>query len=267
MFLPDYHMHSLCSPDGSAPLTAMAQAAVDAGLTHICLTDHCDLMDGGGKKDRSFDWAPIEAQIAQARPRFDGGLDIRMGLELGEAWEDPAYAQALVERPGVDFVIGSVHNMSAAAGGLDYYFQNYDSDEVCYRCLDDYFTCMEALAGLDCYDVLAHIIYPLRYMNERDGNHASLDRYEERLRGIFRTVVGKGKGIELNTCRGKNVEDWRWVLSLYRDCGGAVLTLGSDAHVPEDVGKGVARAAELARELGFPQVCIFDNRTPKFIEL
>ena len=47
---------------------------------------------------------------------------------------------------------------------------------------------------MDCYDALSHIIYPLRYMNGRDGQHAALDRYEPQLRRILTTVIAKGKG-------------------------------------------------------------------------
>lgn len=267
MFLADYHTHSLCSPDGSAPLTAMAQAAVDAGLDELCLTDHCDLLTGDGKPDLSFDWAPVEEQLALARPQFEGRLPLRMGLELGEAWEDPAAAARIVSHPELDFVIGSVHNRSRGAGGHDFYFTNYDCEATCYAALDEYFACMEALAGLDCYDVLGHVIYPLRYMNERDGNHVTLDRYTDQIRAILRTVADKGKGIEVNTCRGKNIRDWRPILALYKDCGGELLTLGSDAHCPEDVGKGLAPAAELIREMGFAYVAVYEKHRPTMVRL
>ena len=267
MFLTDYHTHSLCSPESSAPLTAMAQAARDAGMDELCLTDHCDLLSADGKLDLSFRWAPIEKQLALTRPVFAGILPINMGLELGEAWEDPAAAAKLVSRPELDFVIGSVHNRGRASGGIDFYYVNYNSEETCYAALDDYFSCMEALAELDCYDVLGHVIYPLRYMNERDGNHVTLDRYWDRIREIFRRVIAKGKGIEVNTCRGRNIADWRPVLALYRDCGGTLITLGSDAHRPNDVGLGIRAAAELVKEMGFGSIAVYERRQPRLIRL
>ncbi len=260
MFLPDYHTHSLCSPDGCAPLVEMAQAALEAGMSELCLTDHCDILDLQGKLDLSFRWSPVEEQLALARPRFEGRLPIRMGLELGSAWEAPDFSAQLTAHPELDFVLGSVHNLSSADRGQDFYFVNYRSDEDCYYVLDRYFDCMEVLAGMDCYDVLAHIIYPLRYMNGRDGQHAALDRYEPQLRRIFHLVLDTGRGIEVNTCRGETVEDWRWLLGLYGDCGGTLITLGSDAHEPKDVGKGIPQAAQLLRELGFDHVARYESR-------
>lgn len=263
MFLTDYHTHSLCSFDGSAPLTALAQTAVEAGLDELCLTDHCDLLNTQGKPDLSFRWERVEEQLELARPAFAGRLILRKGVEIGGAWEFPDFCREVVSRPGVDLVLGSVHNLSLADGGLDFYYVNYKTEDDCYYILDRYFDCMERLAEMDCYDVLAHVIYPLRYMNRRDGCHASLDRYEAQLRRIFAAVISQGKGLEVNTCRGETVEDWRWVLGLYRECGGELVTLGSDAHLAQDVGKGIRQAAELLREAGFSRIARYVGRKPE----
>lgn len=267
MFLPDYHTHSLCSFDGTAPLADLCQAAVAAHLTELCLTDHCDLVNTQNKPDLSFRWEPVEEQLSLARPLFEGKLTIRKGVEVGSAWEFPDFVQELTSRPGLDFVLGSVHNLSLSDGGIDFYYVNYKSNADCYYVLDRYFDCMERLAEMDCYDVLAHIIYPLRYMNGRDGQHASLDRYQPQLRRIFKTVIGKGKGIEVNTCRGSTIEDWRWTLALYKDCGGSIITLGSDAHRPEDVGKGIREVAELVRSLGFSHIARYVQRQPELVQI
>ncbi len=267
MFLADYHTHSLCSFDGSAPLTALAQTAVDTGLTELCLTDHCDLLNTQGKPDLSFRWEPVEEQLSQARALYGDRLTIRAGVELGGAWEFPDFCRELVSHPGLDFVLGSVHNLSLADGGLDFYYVNYKSEEDCYYVLDRYFDCMERLSQMDCWDVLAHIIYPLRYMNCRDGQRASLERYEQQLRRIFRRVVDTGRGIEVNTCRGETIGDWRWTLKLYKDCGGTLLTLGSDAHLAPDVGKGLREAAGLVRELGFDSIARYIGRKPEMVRL
>lgn len=267
MYLSDYHTHSLCSFDGSAPLTDLAQVAVETGLTELCLTDHCDLLNTQGKPDLSFRWEPVEEQLAQARALYGDKLTIRTGVELGGAWEFPDFCRELMSHPGLDFVLGSVHNLSLADGGLDFYYVNYKSDEDCYHILDRYFDCMERLSEMDCWDVLAHVIYPLRYMNQRDGQHASLERYEPQLRRIFRRVIDSGRGIEVNTCRGETIGDWRWTLELYKDCGGTILTLGSDAHLAPDVGKGLREAAALVRELGFDSVARYIGRKPEMISL
>jgi len=267
LLLADCHTHTRLSFDSEADPAGMAAAARRSGLSVICFTDHIDFLDGDGAfiglerdGDKPF-WLPSELAALSS-----DGLTVRTGVELGEPWEDPALAERVASLPELDFVIGSVHNLSSADGGQDFYYLHYEDEAFCHKALEGYFRCMEALSAMDCYDVLAHIIYPLRYMNGRDGNHVTLERYKPRLERIFRTVIAKDKGMEVNTCRGETVEDWRDILSLYRDCGGRIVTLGSDAHRPEDVGKGIPQAAELLRHFGFSPA-VYEKRQPCLIRL
>lgn len=270
MFLTDLHTHSALSMDGHAPLQEMAQAAVDAGLRALCITDHCDLLDAEGKRSLAYDWAPVLAQYAETAPQFAGRLELRLGIELGGAFAVPEHARAVLAGAGpeLDFVIGSIHTYSEPHGGGDFYFVHYDSPEKCYDALDDYFSSMAVLVELtDCYDVLGHIIYPLRYMADRDGQPVTLDRYRDQIAAILRTVIAQGKGIEVNTCRGTTVEQWRDILTLYKDLGGELVTVGSDAHLPQDVGKGTAESYALLQAAGFSHVAIYRKRQPALIEI
>ncbi len=266
MYLIDYHLHTHCSPDSHAHLEDVAVAALSAGMDEICVTDHCDLLEIDGVTAAQFRWAPIEEQLARARSQFAGKLPIRMGLELGEAWEDPALSQKIISHPDLDFVIGSIHTMDSQHGGADFSLLQYDSEEYCYEVLDNYFHSMERLSQMDCFDALGHVIYPLRYMNLRDGNHVTLDRYFPLLERVFRTILNKGKVIEVNTNRGRTVDDWRETLSLYRDCGGALVTLGSDAHVPQHVALGIPQAAALCKQYGL-NLAIYEKHQPKVVRL
>ena len=45
MYLCDIHSHTRISPDSSAELADMAQAAIGAGLQEFCVTDHFDLIN------------------------------------------------------------------------------------------------------------------------------------------------------------------------------------------------------------------------------
>lgn len=58
--------------------------------------------------------------------------------------------------------------------------------------------------------------------------------------------------MEVNTCRGRTLEEWRPILALYRDCGGELVTVGSDAHTPADVGKGVRAGLRAAAGVRLP---------------
>lgn len=265
MFLGDLHTHSLCSPDGAFSMLDMARAAARAGLTYLCITDHCDLLDLNGTFTPRHDWAPARAALAQAKGCLPAGLELSMGVELGEAYEDPDTARAiLAAAPQLDLVIGSVHNFHAIMGRQDFYNADYQSSEMCHAALDDYLSSLEALAGLpDCYDTLAHILYPLRYMRQA-GQDVSLTQgdYPGRLAVILGQVARAGKALEINTWRGQTVEEWEPLLRQFKSLGGEYVTVGSDAHHTRDVGAGVREAYELMRACGYRYTAVYKQRKP-----
>lgn len=265
MYLTDSHTHTILSPDGHAPLSEMAQAAVDRGLNALTVTDHYDMLSEDGHRHMTYNWTPSLAQFTETFPRFSDKLDLHLGIELGEAFVSPQHARAVLSQAGdaLDQVIGSIHNWREEHGGGEYFFTRFHTKETCHAALEDYFTSMEELVALpDCYDVLGHIIYPLRYMH-RDGQSISLKPYWDRLAAILHTVIDTGHAIEVNTCRGHTVEDWRDILALYKDLGGALVTIGSDAHYPADMGKGVREACTLLRSCGFERVTVYGHRNPE----
>lgn len=91
-----------------------------------------------------------------------------------------------------------------------------------------------------------------------------LDDYWARMEHIFRIAADRGKGIEINTYRGRTIDQWRPVLELYRACGGEIITVGSDAHAPGDVGAGLREACALAADLGFRYFATYTGRRPEF---
>lgn len=268
MYLTDYHSHTRCSMDSQADLGEEAAQALAVGLSELCTTDHCDLIDEAGQRTYDLDWAPILEQYAQVREAYQDRLKLKLGLELGSAPTDPACARKILAGAPLDFVIGSIHNMDLEAGGIDFYFLEYRTQEDCYRALDNYFASMERLTGLpDCFDVLGHVIYPLRYMEKVPGEPITLERYWEQLRSIFTAAAAAGRGIELNTYCGRTLEPWAPILKLYRECGGEIVTLGSDAHSPVSIGKGIREGQELLKAAGFRYQAVYLRRIPQFIRL
>ena len=121
MYLTDYHTHTVLSPDSETPLSAMADAAVAAGLDELCVTDHCDLLELYGAPVDHYDWPPALEQHQQTAPRYAGKLTIRLGLEFGMPHLNPALSRTILDQPELDFVLGSVHNLCPEKGGTDFY--------------------------------------------------------------------------------------------------------------------------------------------------
>lgn len=263
MYLTDYHTHSILSMDGKVPLAVMARHALDAGISELCITDHCDLLDAGANRVYDYDWPAAVKQYHDTLPQFAGAIKLKLGLEYGMGHIDPPVSQRILAQPELDFVIGSVHNLSPERGGADLFYVDMSTAEACSAALDDYFSSMERLAATPYFDILGHIIYPLRYMNGLVTIHPWLDQVTE----IMRTVADSGRGIEVNTYRGRTVDDWAPILERYKAVGGELVTVGSDAHDPAHAGAGIARAYELLRSMGFRYAAVYDKRRPAMIAI
>lgn len=267
--LVNYHCHSVCSMDCDVPMAVMARAAYDAGVRQVCFTDHCDTLDENGVfAPDSFSWEAEEREFALAQEAVGSLLDLRLGVELGEATQHPDYARQVLAHPHLDFVIGSVHNPT---GQVDYYFQHYSDRDACLALLTDYLDQLIELAGSDFCDVIGHITYPLRYMRVRDGVDVDFRSHDERVRELLRTVIAHGRGIELNTsgyvnCGGEPMPP-DYILRQYRELGGEIVTIGTDAHTPDRMALHLQDGMELLRACGFRYLTVFKDRKPDFIPL
>ena len=263
MLLSDTHLHSTVSFDGHNSRREMALAARDRGIQTICFTDHYDVVNEKNEFVPIYDWTPARREHQEAVKALGDSIELLYGLELGNAPADFSAAAAALTEPGLDFVLGSIHNASEPLGWQDYYYVNFSSPELCYAYLDDYFSQMEQLVQWGNFDSLAHLPYPLRYMSGRDGQPVTLDRYEERIVEILRKLIQNGKALEVNS--GKSVRlmpEYGTLLKRYRELGGEFVTVGSDAHRAEDAGVGLEQACDLIREKGFRFITVFRDRKP-----
>ncbi len=266
MYCSDYHLHTLVSSDSPASLEQQAQAALHAGLNEICVTDHWNLLDQlANPLPHTRDWSDSIRYCRQARQQFGDRLEIRLGIEVGNGEIDPDGISIGLSQAGddLDFVIGSLHNMSLGSGGLGIYTaakrcQTIDEGKAL---LDDYLNTLAALAATDTFDVLGHVIYPLRYLPFEW--HLTLHPYQEQLRELFRILIETGRGIEVNTSQGSTVQEWTPILNLYRDCGGELITVGSDAHIPSQVGAAFGDTYQLLKSLGFRWHATYRGRKPQ----
>ena len=272
MYLIDYHVHSDVSEDCKSSMRAMAEAEAAAGVRVMCFTNHCDLFrwEDDLPKPRCRDIARESAEKL-ALLRAETGtppLEIRLGLELGEGHRDPELAALLASDERLDFVLGSLHLLP---GYGDFYWQHYTTHAQCEQMFDLYLDELQQIAELDYYDVIAHFGYGRRYML-RDGVDAAmtLERFGGKIERVLRTVIDKGRGIELN-CSGLTDASGPFpseeILLLYRSLGGETVTLGSDAHSPAQAAHGLAEGLALLRRCGFDRVALFRERKAEYLKI
>ncbi len=270
MFLTDFHTHSSCSPDASSSMLQMALAGAEKGISVMCITDHVDIddfMTGNARSDCFGNWEEMRRQFGEAKEALKDLIDLRLGIEFGEANHASASHIEAVTSKKLDFIIGSIHNLR---GYPDFFCIDYKSASQCENLVEKYVEEHFELVRLDCFDVIGHLGYTRRYM-KRAGYDIGLGGHTERIKELFRLIRDGGKGIELNTSGLRDGTGSAFpelgVLKLYRELGGEIVTTGSDSHRPEDVGKNLEDGMELLREAGFRYFTVFKERKPEFIKL
>ncbi|MFA6948949.1 MAG: histidinol-phosphatase HisJ family protein [Eubacteriales bacterium] len=255
-FKADYHTHSKYSFDGCESIRVMARAAEAAGLCEIAVTDHCDIDGVLAGFYPSYDGDAIEKEINEVRSEFDGRLTILHGIELGQPHTRPAQSRELIERYKYDFVIGSLHNMRDMP---DFSFLRYD--KMGYPLSENYFSrslCeLCELCDFGGIHTLAHITYPVRYMREY-GMDIDYRKFYDQFELLYKKMIACGVALEINTsglrrAAHATLPDTELV-ALYRECGGKLVTVGSDAHIAGDIGAGIEESYETMKKLGFKSV-------------
>lgn len=264
----DLHTHCTLSFDGKSSAEDMVKRAVELGIKHYALTDHIDL---GEFPDKDFDLeatvAGAKEQIPALQKKYAESTELLYGVELGQAVHDRELTEKLLAENDYDFVIGSTHFIR---GHEDFYFLNYTDTDV-PELMRLYFEELLETAEWGRFDIMGHITYPLRYITGEHGINVDLSEYGSIIDEILRTLIRNGKGIEINTSGlrqkyGRMFPDADTVRR-YRELGGEILTVGSDAHCTDDLGKGIAEGIKLAKDIGFDKIAYYKRREVHFIAI
>ncbi|HHY25341.1 MAG TPA: histidinol-phosphatase HisJ family protein [Desulfitobacterium dehalogenans] len=265
MFLMDYHMHSLNSSDAHDEITALCKKAIPRGLQEIAITDHFE-PSSGNEQYLQYNGKKYFSEISEARQRFEGKIKIKSGVELGQPHRFPKHSLKLIEEYPYDYVLGSAHRLP---NNVDFGEVHYTPENLAAYC-ENYLIELKTLAQWDHYDCLGHLDLVKRYAANYQLR-ANLMDYQEQLAEILKIVIQKGKGIEVNTsglrqAAGECLPGLD-IIRLYKELGGEIATVGSDAHWAEDVGKGIPEGMELIRRAGFSYVTVYTNRKPTMIKI
>jgi histidinol-phosphatase (PHP family) len=119
------------------------------------------------------------------------------------------------------------------------------------------------------FDVLGHLTYISKARSNPTKRLLPYEWYREVYDEILKILVAKGKGMEINSSGVDRCGDFlphAQYLRRFKELGGEIVTVGSDAHTADRVGQYMDRACQLAMEI-FGHVCTFENRTPIFHKL
>ena len=259
----DYHMHTEVSFDGKQRGTDAVKAALGKGLKEICFTDHLDYDPLGQMGNMAFDTDRYNQEYDHLEAP---GLKIRRGIEFGMTVDNREQFKIDLARRPFDFVLGSVH----FADDLDVYYTEYWQDKTVFQAERRYLeTTLECVQLHDDFDVLAHLTYIGKARCHIAHRPVPFNEHRELIDEILRVVARKGKGLEMNTSGLGRCGDFLPSADYFRrfkELGGEIITVGSDAHTSDRVGEHTFRACEILKDI-FGYVCTFEGRKPIFHKL
>ena len=224
----DMHLHSVFSYDGKAEVEDIIAQTQRLGIDHFCITDHYEYEDG--KLVHEFD---VEEYFLTMDK-----YDLPRGAEI--SWD----GMGEVSFPeGFDYLLLGVHK----------YDENLPPDELAKNYLERTLYVMERVK----FHTLAHLDYPARYTN------ADFEANKDLIERILKFLVANEKVLEVNTAglfkHGKPNPDY-WILEMYWDLGGRLVTIGSDAHEVQHIGRGIAEVMSRLKRFDFEYVVVERKR-------
>lgn len=254
----DYHMHSYFSSDTNVEMKAMIESAIQKGFKQITFTDHIDYEYNSPEIQFDFDTQEYRKIIEGFREVYGDKIQINLGLEVGIQPHVLDRCTQLIASTSPDFVIASLHNVEKK----DLYLGEYYEDKSAERALTYAFEeLLDMLDHFDAFSVIGHLDIVKRYS---EGVLAlPKDLFVEAATPVLKKLVSMGKGIEVNTSGlrqglGETLPSTE-VLAKYRALGGEIITIGSDAHSPQDIGHSFKEVLETLQTLGFENIYTFSQ--------
>lgn len=262
----DCHMHTTFSTDGEMSADQACESAIELGLEGIAVTDHLDY-DFPGEETFLIDFDKYFEALDAVRDKFSGRLKVLAGVEAGiqpHVLEDTL--QTINSYP-FDYVLASVHIIDRLNPYIGEYYREKSKKEAYARYLEEiYFM----VSNLQSFDMVGHFEYIIRYAgyDERSLRYAD---HSDLFDMIFRKLIECGRGFELNTGtfaggRTDAVFDVD-ILRRYRQLGGELICLGSDAHRTARIAARFEYFSQVLRDAGFKYTVHFEKRKPVFYRL
>jgi histidinol-phosphatase (PHP family) len=245
-------------------MARMCRAAVEEGIPEIGFTEHLDLLpfDPGYAAFRIEAWWK---ELERCRATFAPALTIRAGVEISEPHRVWHAAEEAVRRHPWDYIVGALHFV-----GTTLIFDRAFYDRSPEEAYGIYFEELAAMVGAARFDVLAHLDIVKRYGHTYFGSYDPRP-YEGLIRPVLRTCAERGIAVEVNSSTlrrpvGELCPDTQ-LLSWFRQEGGDLVTIGSDAHLPGEVGAGLERAMAALRGTGFQSLTRYERRQATLIPI
>ncbi len=265
MIYHDSHLHTHFSPDSKENLENIVSSAIQRGLKEICITDHLDFSRESPEQRTLLSLETYLKEILELQDRHKKELSIKVGVEIGL---QPHLELDYLKAYPFDFIIGSAHEVGLYDVSESGYWEGLSEAEGYERFFErslHYFTHFD-----EHFCIAAHLDYISRYSPRHypDQEGLKIENYGEQITAILEHLIKKERGIEINTSgfryNEERVYPHLFVLKRYKELGGKILTIGSDAHQAEHLAMDFETAETVAKRAGFSHYTTFSQQKPEW---
>lgn len=271
MIIADQHLHTSYSTDSEASMKDMVEKAISLGLKQINFTDHNDF---GFPEIKGYENPPFVLNVdsylyslLSLREQYKDIIQIGFGIELGLMQSVFRQNAVLTRSHDFDFIIASIHLVR----NIDTYDKSLYEGKTVNESFNEYYdTLLNNIKQFQNFDVLGHLDCLTINLPNKETGYYYLD-YLDKTDEIFNILIENEKGLELNTkalARGlNNPNPCPDLLKRYRELGGEIITIGSDAHSPEGIASHFNVAEDILKACGFKYYSVFKDRVAHYEKL
>jgi histidinol-phosphatase (PHP family) len=248
-------------------MESVIKTAIKKGFDEIAFTDHFEfsLKRHPIPWERSFN--EYFETINNFKEKYKNAIKLTTGAEVGSLWQIARETENFLADKDFEFTLLSVHMIE----DYELYMDDFYEDKTRRKAFETYFDAVYKLLGLvNNFSVFGHLDLPRRYYHYKEtefhyAEHADI------LDAILKLIISKNRGLEINTAgfryAFRECHPALAILRRYKEFGGEILTIGSDAHSKESVGRYFNESLEVAKKAGFKYLTRFLDKKPIFVPI
>lgn len=262
----DYHTHTALCKHGEGTVDDYVQRALALGLDEIGASEHIPMPDRFDEVHRmtleqyTRGYAP---EVSEAAERYKGTIAVRRGIEADFYAGTEPWVRDFIDRNDFDYVIGSVHFLGEWGFDNPVFLHRYEERDI-DATYEQYFDTVARSAKSGLFDIIAHCDLVKKF------GHRPTKSMREPIRAMMEAIKKENLAIEINTSglRKPVREPYPGpeILAVARELQ-IPITLGSDAHTPNEVGADFDVAAALIEQYAGGRISVFEKRQRKEVPL
>ncbi|MGI6037559.1 MAG: histidinol-phosphatase HisJ family protein [Limnochordia bacterium] len=265
----DYHIHTALCGHAQGEMEAYVEQAIELGIKVMAFSDHLPFLHlpadhpWHGRYSMHPHQLPGYCQRVADLQRKYPQIEIKLGIEVDYIPGLEEEIRVVLEEYPFDFVLGSIHLVDNwpfdDPGEIDKY-QDIDVDHLWERYFDSFIQAVNSKL----FDSMAHpdlikkfAFYPAKPIQPL---------YRRAVEALAKANIC----IEINSSGlhkpvGEIYPSEEFLTLCYE--AGIPVTIGSDAHRPQEVGRDFPQVRKLLQRVGYQQVALFRGRQRHMLPL